>query len=271
MGRLRLAFAMLAVSLSLVAADATADADAHPWLGVALEADQGGPGARVGHVVRGSPADKAGIRQGDRILRVGSTQVQHPSDVVEAVGTHAPGESIPVAFTHAGVEKSALAILAHMPSQDDMMRMDLVGAFAPTWRDVQAVKGTVPSSIAGLRGRVVLVDFWATWCVPCRIVMPKLSALQARYGAQGLTVVGLSTEDAQEVLPFTQRMAPGYSVGVDTRAETARAYGVVSLPTLVVVDKRGVVRDVAVGYTPGEDARLEDMVKALLQEPAPRE
>jgi len=154
---------------------------------------------------------------------------------------------------------------------DDMMRMDLVGAFAPPWRDVQAVKGTVPPSLSGLRGRVVLIDFWATWCVPCRIVMPKLSALQAHYGAQGLTVVGLSTEDAEEVLPFTQRMVPGYSVGVDTHAETARAYGVVSLPTLVVIDKRGVVRDVAVGYTPGEDARLEDMVKALLQEPAPRE
>jgi hypothetical protein len=60
-----------------------------------------------------------------------------------------------------------------------------------------------------------------------------------------------------------------YAVGVDKNAETTRSYGVVSLPTLVVIDKRGVVRDVSVGYDPSEDARLENTVKTLLAEAAP--
>ena len=99
--------------------------------------------------------------------------------------------------------------------------------------------------------------------------MPKLGALQARYGAQGLDVLGVSTEDAQDVALFTQRMDVRYAVAIDKHAQTTRSYGVVSLPTLVVIDKRGVVRDVAIGYDSSEDARLESSVRALLAERAP--
>jgi thiol-disulfide isomerase/thioredoxin len=223
---------------------------------------------RVGHVVRGSPADKAGLREGDRVVRVAGAAVSRGADVVHAVSGHAVGETVDVAFTRAGHPQAAKVTLAPFPSQDDMMRMDLVGSFAPTWRDVEAVSGTFPSSVGAVRGRVVLLDFWATWCAPCRVVIPKLDALQARYGAQGLTVLGVSTEDTADVALFTQRMAMRYGVGVDKHAQTTRSYGVVSLPTLVVIDKRGVVRDVSVGYDSSADARLEAMVRSLLAEPA---
>ncbi|HXN33798.1 MAG TPA: TlpA disulfide reductase family protein, partial [Polyangiaceae bacterium] len=122
---------------------------------------------------------------------------------------------------------------------------------------------------AALRGRVVVLDFWATWCAPCRIVAPKLGALQARYGAQGLSVLGVSTEEAQDVALFAQRLPMRYAVAVDKHAETTRSYGVASLPTLVVIDKRGIVRDVAIGYDPMADARLESTVRGLLAEAAP--
>jgi thiol-disulfide isomerase/thioredoxin len=144
-----------------------------------------------------------------------------------------------------------------------------VGAFAPTWKGIETVSGAFPPSIGSLRGRVVLLDFWATWCMPCRVVIPKLGALQARYGAQGLSVLGMSTETAQDVALFAQRVAMRYPVAIDKDAETTRSYGVASLPTLIVIDKRGVVRDVAIGYDSSEDARLDSSVRALLAEPAP--
>jgi peroxiredoxin len=99
--------------------------------------------------------------------------------------------------------------------------------------------------------------------------VPKLDALQARYGAQGLSVLGVSTEDAEDVALFAQRMALRYPVGVDRHAETTRTYGVMSLPTLVIIDKRGVVRDVDIGYDPAEIGHLDTAVRALLAEPAP--
>jgi thiol-disulfide isomerase/thioredoxin len=254
----------------LLPADATAQPlDARPWLGVAMDADEPGQGVRVGHVVRGSPAEKAGLREGDRIVRVASDRVASGQEVVRAVSTHSIGASIDIAYVRAGKEQTAHAVLTALPSQDEIIRMDLVGTFAPTWKDVESVSGSFPPSIGTLRGHVVLLDFWATWCAPCRIVIPKLGALQARYGAQGLDVLGVSTEDAQEVASFTQRMDVRYAVAIDKHAQTTRSYGVVSLPTLVVIDKRGIVRDVAIGYDSSEDARLEGSVRKLLAEQAP--
>jgi thiol-disulfide isomerase/thioredoxin len=256
------------ITAGLTPRDAAAQADARPWLGISMENDAQAPGVRVGHVVRGSPAEKAGLREGDRIVRVAGAGVARGADVVQAVSGHAIGEAVDVSFTRGGRAQSARVTLAPFPSQDDMMRMDLVGSFAPTWKDVEVVSGAFPASVGAMHGRVVLLDFWATWCAPCRVVIPKLDALQARYGAQGLSVLGVSTEDTQDVALFTQRMAMRYGVGVDRHAQTTKSYGVVSLPTLVVIDKRGVVRDVAVGYDPAEDARLEAMVRTLLAEPA---
>jgi thiol-disulfide isomerase/thioredoxin len=251
--------------------DASAQAsDARPWLGIAMDKEEApSAGVRVGHVVRGSPADKAGIREGDRVLRVAGAPVAQGADVVRAVGRLGVGDTVDLAFSRGGREQTAHVTLAPFPSQDDMMRMDLVGAFAPTWKDIEVVSGSFPSSIGFMRGRVVLLDFWATWCGPCRVVIPKLDALQARFGAQGLSVLGVSTEEAQEVALFTQRMAVRYGVAVDRHGQTTRSYGVGSLPTLVVIDKRGVVRDVAIGYDPGEDARLDATVRSLLAEPSP--
>jgi thiol-disulfide isomerase/thioredoxin len=254
----------------LVPADAAAQpSEARPWLGVAMDADDPGQGVRVGHVVRTSPADKAGLREGDRILRVAADRVLRGQDVVQAVATYAVGDGVDIAFVRAGKEQSAHVTLAALPAQDDIVRMDLVGTFAPTWKDVESVSGSFPPSIGALRGHVVLLDFWATWCGPCRVVIPKLGALQARYGAQGLSVLGVSTEDAQDVALFAQRMSVHYAVAVDKHAQTTRSYGVMSLPTLVVIDRRGVVRDVAIGYDSSEDARLESSIRSLLAEQAP--
>jgi thiol-disulfide isomerase/thioredoxin len=240
-----------------------------PWLGVAMGSDALGPGVRVDHVIRRSPAESAGIQEGDRIVRVAGAPIAHAADVVRAVSASAVRDTVEIVFVHLGKPQSARVTLAAFPSPNEMIRMDLVGAFAPTWRDVESVGGMFPPSIGALRGRVVLLDFWATWCAPCRNAMPKLTALQARYAAQGLSVLGVSTEDAQEVALFAQRMPMRYAVAVDKHAETTRSYGVASLPTLVVIDKRGVVRDVSVGYDPVEDARLETTVRALLAEAGP--
>ncbi|MDP9037544.1 MAG: redoxin domain-containing protein [Myxococcota bacterium] len=260
----------LTFCLSAAAAfDASAQAvNVRPWLGVAMLGDAPGQGARVAHVVRASPAERAGLREGDRVTRVARTSIVRREDVVRTVAGLTVGDVVEVAFLRAGKEQIARATLTSLPSSDALMRMELVGTSAPPWSGVDGVSGAFPESIGSLRGRVVILDFWATWCTPCRIVAPKLSALQSRYGAQGLTVLGLSTEDAEKVAVFARRTAIGYAVGVDSRAETTHAYGVGSLPTLVVIDKRGVVRDVSIGYDPAEDAAVETTIRGLLAEPA---
>lgn len=258
-------------SAVLVGMDASAQSRGRPWLGVAMDSDSPAPGrgAWVGHVVRGSPAARAGLREGDRLTRIARTDIFRSADVVRAVSALAVGDAVEVSFLRADKDQSAQVTLAAFPSPNELMRMDLVGTFAPTWKDVEAVNGVFPDTISALHGRVLVLDFFASWCAPCRVLAPKLGSLQSRYGAQGLAVLGVSTEDAEEVALFARQTGMRYAVGADRRGETTRAYGVASLPTVVIIDRRGVVRDVSIGYDLSEEARIESLVQKLLAEPLP--
>jgi peroxiredoxin len=101
------------------------------------------------------------------------------------------------------------------------------------------------------------------------MLAPRLSALKDKFGVQGLTVVGITTDDAEKAAVFAERHQMRYGVVVDKDGDTSRAYGVSALPTMILVDKKGIVREVFIGYDPSGDARLESTVKTLLAEPGP--
>ena len=237
-----------------------------PWLGVSMDAG-GDIGVTVEHVVRGSPADKGGLHAGDRIVAIDGTRTTAPGHVTRAVGAHKVGETVAVELERRGAATTASVVLASRPSGDQILKMDLVGAPAPEWKRVTPLAGA-PAGIDKLKGRVVLVDFWASWCGPCRMLAPRLSALKDKYGAQGLSVVGITTDDAEKAAVFAEKTQMRYGIVVDRDGDTNRAYGVTALPTMLLVDKKGIVRDVFVGYDPGAEAKVENALKALLAEGA---
>jgi thiol-disulfide isomerase/thioredoxin len=236
------------------------------WLGIMME--PGTDGVRVSHVVRGSPADKAGVHEGDTVRRVFGKSVGTPRDVIGLISAHSDGESVALGLARGAKDMAVSATLVAFPSPDEMLRMDRLGTFAPPWSGVEPLSGG-PASLADLRGKVVVLDFWATWCGPCRDLAPALSALQARYGAQGLTVVGITVDPADTAALFKERVDMRYPIAIDTHADTSRTYGVSALPTLFVLDRRSVVRDVSVGYDPSHAAQVEALVKTLLAESPP--
>ncbi len=228
-----------------------------------------GGGVKVEHIIRGSPAEKSGLKEADKITRVDASVVSSATDVTRIVSKHSPGESVSVTVVREGKEVTVSARVLARPSMEDIARMEHVGAYAPPWSKMTAVAGAPPSSVQALRGRVALVEFWATWCGPCRLTAPVLGAMQAKYGPQGLTVVGITTDDATLAAEHARKTGMAFAAAADTDSATSKAYGVTSLPTLFVIDKGGVVREVAVGYEPGGEVRIEKLVQTLLAEPAP--
>jgi len=97
-----------------------------------------------------------------------------------------------------------------------------------------------PLQLTTFRGKVVLLDFWATWCAPCKIEVPHLVALQKKYGPQGLQIVGISMDDdAAPVRAFAQEFSINYPV-VLGNTELARSYGgVLGLPVAFLIDRDG--------------------------------
>jgi thiol-disulfide isomerase/thioredoxin len=144
------------------------------------------------------------------------------------------------------------------------LRSQFLGSQAPAWRELATVRGSLPKEVAELRGRVVVIDFWASWCVACRLAIPKLNEWHDRYGAQGLTVVGITTDSTDLALEASVELGIGYAVAADLDGLTSRAYRASAIPTLFVVDKQGTVRDVMVGYSSDRLAEVEKTLAALI-------
>jgi thiol-disulfide isomerase/thioredoxin len=263
----------LALTAAVVLGDGAAfgqSGAARPWLGVELDKTATGRGVRVRHAVRGSPAWNAGMRDGDVIVRVAQTTTARPDDVIDEVASHTPGATVRVVLLRSGGEVPLSVTLQSLPGGDEMLRLDKVGAPAPSWKGISAVAGPLPIDIAELKGRVVIVDFWATWCMACRMSAPKLTSWQAKFGAQGLSVIGITDDPVEEASQGVQSFGMRYAaVGTDTSYATQRAFGVRALPTVFVIDKRGVIRDVSVGFDPRKEAQMEMLVRRLLAEPTP--
>ncbi len=122
-------------------------------------------------------------------------------------------------------------------------------------------------SLAALRGQVVYVDFWASWCVPCRLSMPALDALYRKNRERGFTVIGVnqdvSTADAQR---FLSRIAVSFPLARGADEAAARAFDVRAMPSGYLVDRKGIVRRVHRGFTTDTPAELEREIAPLLEE-----
>jgi len=125
-----------------------------------------------------------------------------------------------------------------------------------------------PLSLSDIRGKVVIVDFWATWCGPCVMSIPELVDLQEKYKAKGLVVLGISVDDdkvsKEELLAFKKKMRIIYPILRANNKVFEDYFGRTSgfsIPTLFVIDREGKVRDRFVGFKPGA---VEKSVQSLL-------
>lgn len=152
-------------------------------------------------------------------------------------------------------------------SASDARRGGLVGNPAPDFSvpAMSGAKGTV--SLESLRGKVVLLDFWGTFCGPCRKSFPKLQDLYAKYAASGLAIVGVSEDEADDkdqIPGFADTYGAKFVIGWDADRTIARGYKPETLPSTFLIDRNGVVRYAHDGYHDGEEVELEREIKELV-------
>lgn len=117
------------------------------------------------------------------------------------------------------------------------------------------------------RGEVVMINFWATWCGPCRAEMPALEEIFSRYQRAGFTLLGVNIdEDTPRALRLAEELGVTFPLLLDNEQEVSRLYDVQAMPMTVLVDRQGQVRSVHYGYRAGMEQRYLDEVRALLRE-----
>lgn len=123
-----------------------------------------------------------------------------------------------------------------------------------------------PVSISSLKGKVVVLDFWATWCKPCVMSMPGVAALAREMAGRDVVFYAVNQMESREkVAAFLEQEKLDITATLDADGSAAKAFGVRGIPHLVVIGPDGVVRQVHIGYGPGADARLKEEVEALLK------
>jgi len=117
------------------------------------------------------------------------------------------------------------------------------------------------------RGRVVYLDFWASWCAPCRQSFPWMQTMHDAYAQQGLTIIAVNLDiNRADAERFLQQYKPQFNVRYDSRGAAAARYRIPGMPTSILIDRHGVTRFTHVGFRPIDRGEYENELRALLAE-----
>ena len=131
--------------------------------------------------------------------------------------------------------------------------------------DLTTLGGAPADSLQALKGEVLYVDFWASWCPPCIQSFPFLSGLQQDYGPQGLRVVGVNLDEkVADAEKFLSDYPAGFTVVADRSKQCAKDFDVIAMPSSYLIDREGIVRYIHRGFRPGETKELRLIVEQLL-------
>jgi thiol-disulfide isomerase/thioredoxin len=148
--------------------------------------------------------------------------------------------------------------------------MLLLGAAMITNVSAAPTAGAESLDLARHRGRVVIVDFWASWCKPCRQSIPWLNTMRERYGASGLTIIGVNVDaERADADRFLRAVPIDFEIVFDPKGDLAKQFKVQGMPSSFVFDRTGRMVETHVGFRDAKKDQYEAALRNLLNQPAP--
>lgn len=145
----------------------------------------------------------------------------------------------------------------------------VIGGAAPLFK-VQTLKGNYVS-LSEFKGKVVLIEFWATWCPPCKASIPEIEALKKRFNDNDLVVLGINLDEGSDISDIKERVAAfkeayriTYPIGLDSDGKISSKYRVSSIPMIYLLDRNLKIARIYTGYTPGMGEKISKEIEALL-------
>ena len=153
----------------------------------------------------------------------------------------------------------ALALLVAAPA----LALE-AGDPAPQWT-APALAGGAPISLAAARGKVVYLDFWASWCVPCRAALPAIEELRKQFPPDAFSVLAVNVDrEPEAALRFLAKSPVGYPSASDPEGRIPKTFGLETMPTSYLIDRNGVIRYVHRGFQRGDTAKLREQIAELV-------
>jgi peroxiredoxin len=163
-------------------------------------------------------------------------------------------------FVRLAVRTAALALVA-LPA------FGALSTSAPAPQFSLAARGGKTVNLAQYKGQVVMINFWATWCGPCRQEMPLLESIYKKYNKMGFTLLGVNVEpDSKPAEDWLKATPVSFPILFDTKSEVSKMYEVNGMPSTVIVDRKGNVRVIHHGYKPGDENEYQDSIRKLVRE-----
>jgi len=163
------------------------------------------------------------------------------------------------------LKNSIIALVLSIFAASSLASSGMEGQQAPDF----ALKSSTGENLrlSEYRGDVVMINFWATWCGPCRQEMPLLDELYSRYQRVGFNLLGVNIDDdSNRAMNMIEELGVNFPVLFDARKEVSKLYEVEAMPVTVIVDREGTVRFIHHGYKPGYEEMYLDQIRSLLRE-----
>jgi peroxiredoxin len=122
-------------------------------------------------------------------------------------------------------------------------------------------------SLTQYQGQVVMLNFWASWCGPCRQEMPLLDSIYKKYSKLGFTLIGVNVEpDSKAAVDWLKQTPVSFPILFDKDSKVSKLYDVAGMPSTVIIDRSGKVRMLHRGYKPGDENEYMDSIRTLVRE-----